>query len=227
MDATHLLSDAHRLEIVAAIEEVEAKSSAEIVCAVATESGRYDRAESIVGLLFALLGLGIAHGAYAGWSIDPGDFSGGAAVPLAVAAAAVVVGFVAGSMLASYVHAVRRLAVSEREIDEEVDLAAGHAFANAGVRSTANRTGLLIYVSLFEHRVLIFADEEAERALTEEGIRSLRDTAIEQLRKGKLAETFVETIRQAGERLQETLPADRELNPDELGNHVLEFHPRP
>lgn len=227
MDATHILSEAHRLEIMTAIEEVEKKTSAEIVCAVATESGRYDRAESIVGLLFALVALGATHAAYGGWLLTPGDFSEGTATPLAVQAAAVVVGFLLGNALASYVHVVRRLAVSEREIDEEVNRAAGHAFTAAGVRSTENRTGLLIYVSLFEQRLVIFADEAAERALTEAGIQSLRDTAVQQIRKGKLAETFIETIRRAGDRLEGALPADRQVNREELENHVLVFHPRP
>ena len=45
-------------------------------------------------------------------------------------------------------------------IEAEVDRAVVHAFVQAGVRSTASRSGILIYVSLFECRVVIFADEQ-------------------------------------------------------------------
>lgn len=44
-------------------------------------------------------------------------------------------------------------------IEAEVDRAGAHAFVQAGVRSTASRSDILIYVSLFECRVVIFADE--------------------------------------------------------------------
>ena len=39
------------------IREAETKTGAEIVCAVATESGRYDRAESIFGIFGAVIAL--------------------------------------------------------------------------------------------------------------------------------------------------------------------------
>lgn len=112
-------------------------------------------------------------------------------------------------------------------IEAEVDRAAAHAFVHAGVRSTASRSGILIYVSLFERRVVIFADEQDHQALMEDGIRTLRDIAARQLQKGDFAQTFLQAIEVAGRRLENSSPAQREMNPNELATHLLIFHPQP
>ena len=86
---------------------------------------------------------------------------------------------------------------------------------------------MLIYVSLFERRVVVLADHQALSVLGESGIEALRDTAVSHLKQGGLVDSFVETINQAATGLAEALPADSEENPDELSNRVLQFHPRP
>ena len=86
---------------------------------------------------------------------------------------------------------------------------------------------MLIYVSLFERRVVVLADHQALSVLGESGIEALRDTAVSHLKQGGLVDSFVETINQAATGLAEALPADSKENPDELSNRVLQFHPRP
>lgn len=226
MNANTVLTDAERQRIEQAIAEAERHTSAEIVCTVATESGRYDRAESLVGLAGALLGLSLAHAAHAWTTAATGNWTA-SALPLGWQALAVVLGFIAGSVLASYVHPLRRLLVSERELDQEVRRAAAHVFALASVASTTGRTGLLIYVSLFERRVMIRADEQVRQALGDDVIAQLRDRAVQDLRQGTVASTFLDLIEQVQAHLAERLPADRELAANELANHVLSFHPRP
>ena len=57
MNALKSLNSAQLEQIASAVQDAELKTGAEIVCAVTTESGRYDRAESIFGGLGAILGL--------------------------------------------------------------------------------------------------------------------------------------------------------------------------
>jgi len=64
-------------------------------------------------------------------------------------------------------------------------------------------------------------------ALGQERIDHLRDMAVADLKQGKHAQMFIDLINEMQPRLAEALPAERELNPDELANHVLSFHPRP
>ena len=59
--ATSFMDQGQVAELEQAIAGVEQQTSAEIVCAVATESGRYDRAEAIFGILFAVLTLVVVN----------------------------------------------------------------------------------------------------------------------------------------------------------------------
>lgn len=225
-NASSFLTSGERAQAEAAIAEAERQTSAEIVCAVSTESGRYDRAESILGLFWALVALSVVNLWGAGVDARTGAWSDSAGVALGWQALAVVVGFVAGSVAASYWHWARRLVVSAREIEEEVRRAATQVFSLAKMTSTHGRTGLLIYVSLFERRVLVLADKAVMDVLGQEGLDELRDLAIELLKKGRRAETFVRTVETAAGKLAPSLPP-HEGNPDELPNELILIHPRP
>jgi len=231
-NATTLLSDSDTQRIVEAIAAAERHTEAEFVCAVATESGRYDRAESIVGLFFALLALSLAYALQhqlGGGAWNHAEWGDAVATGLHVgyASLAVVVGFIAGSVLASYCHPVRRMVTSDAEMTAESERAASYVFSDAAVRLTTDRTGLLIYVSLFEHRVVVLADEKSKESLGEERIAAWRDVAVEALREGACAEAMINVVNSAAETLRESLPADRDTDADQLANHVLTFHPRP
>jgi len=88
-------------------------------------------------------------------------------------------------------------------------------------------SGLLVYVSLFEHRVVILADRRALEALGEERIGAIRDRAVESLKEGEVVDGCIAAIEAAGEVLREAFPVGREVNENELADHVLVFHPRP
>ncbi|MBI2319470.1 MAG: hypothetical protein HYY28_14795 [Betaproteobacteria bacterium] len=224
MHAAKAVDQRAREEIERAVAEAETLTSAELVCAIATESGRYDRAESLIGFALALVALSLAHVALA----EPAaDWMSGPSLALGWETAAAVLGFIAGSVLASYVHPLRRMVVGAREMEQEVQRAARSVFAQASVALTRGGTGVLIYVSLFERMVLILADSRAYQALGAASVESLRDLAVQHLRRGEYVETFIRTLRAAGERLAASLPAQRQSNPDELSNKVLVFPVRP
>jgi len=224
MNAKRFLSKRERKTLEEAVAAAEQRTAAEFVCAVATESGRYDRAESLVGLAVGLVGLAVVHFAFT-WTPSDSWFES-RAVPLALQAAAVVAGFVLGSVLASFSHALRRLFVSASELEAEVERAASHVFAVGRLASTRQRGGVLVYVSVFERRVVVLADSGAARLLGEDGIDALRNLATERLTRGKRLEAFTDTVGAAAERLAPALPAEA-VNPDELPDALLVFHPRP
>lgn len=225
MNAASVLDASARSLIENAVARVEKATSAEIVCAIATESGRYDRAESLLGLSMAILLLAVADLLFDS-SADQG-WSAGQGMVLGVQSAVVAAGFMLGSWLASTVHALRRPLVPARELAEEVARAADHVFALAAVGMTSGRTGVLVYVSLFERRVVVLADKRTYDVLGAEGVVALRDLALERLRGGDVAGAFTAAVEAAGERLKTRLPADAAANPDEISNKVLVFPGRP
>lgn len=218
MNALKFLADQKPIE--AAIARLEQRSSAEVVCVVATESGRYDRAESLLGLVLGLVGLAVAEGV---WSAVSGSW--GSPTPLLVQAAGVVVGFVAGLLLASFVHPLRRVLVSKAEREEEVRRGAWSAFTASRVGATAGRVGVLVYVSLFEHQVVVLLDTGVQALVPADFAAQLVDRAVAGLKAGKRTEALAELVDLLAQTLAEKLPAGTD-NPDELPNHVIALHPR-
>ena len=68
LNATTYLSQDEQQQVEAAIRDAEQHTSAEMVAVIATESGRYDRAESIVGLLGSVLGLIVLNSIASSWN---------------------------------------------------------------------------------------------------------------------------------------------------------------
>ena len=225
MSAKTFLSADAQAAVSAAIAAAEERTSAEIVCALATESGRYDRAEALLGLICALLGLLsvnlLTEGAAGG-----GSWEEAARIPYALQAAGVVFGFLAGNVLASYVHPLRRVFVGAGEAEAEVARAASHVFVNQRLASTRAKGGVLLYVSLFERRVLVLADEGAFAVLGQAGVDALRDQALAKLRAGERGATFEETVAAIAERLAGALPREVD-DANELADELLVYHPRP
>ncbi len=227
-DARRFLTEEEVRSVEEAISQAEARTAAEFVCAVATESGRYDRAESILGLISALALLAVTYrlpGLMADSSV--GEWAVVAPPGLVWLSLAVAVGFVLGNVLATYVHGLRRFFVSQTEIEQEVLRAASHVFAQRRVACTEAQAGVLIYVSLFEHRVVILCDQQAMKVLQQSDVEALRDIAVGQLKAGQRGQTFLTTLEAASGLLAERLPPPPEGEQNELPNDFVIFHPRP
>ncbi len=225
MKATTLLTQTDLDAIGQKIHTLEKQSQVEVVCACATESGRYDRAESIFGLIVAVLALCFVYAINERLPGQVGDWSA-APLELGWLVAAVVIGFVIGSLVASYVHSIRRRFVSQKQMDREVNRSVRQVYALAKVGSTDGKTGLLIYVSCFERKIVILAGATVQALIGQEMIERLCATSAEFLKQGKPLQAFVDPIDGVAERLISALPAAAEQQ-NELANHLLIFHPRP
>ena len=143
INALNQFSEEQRVRVAQRLAELEERTDAEVVCAVATESGRYDRAESLCGVLFSLVFLISAHKI-----MGAGSWDETASLPLSAQVLLVVVGFLLGGWLSSYCHGVRRLLVAPQEMVAEVDRSAHALFSRQGIAETTHSGGILIYLSL-------------------------------------------------------------------------------
>ena len=226
MNATRALNKEKQDEIARAIVEAEKTTSAELVCAVATESGRYDRAESIVGLVFGLVALCLTHVRVTGFTLQSGEWPSTEGLEMGWQCAAVVAGFILGSLFASYVHPLRRFFTRDEEMQSETWRAASHVFTQSSAEGIASRAAVVVYLSLFERRVVVLAGKAAHEALGDEGLKRIRDAAVAPLKTGDIAGALTAAVAEAAQLASYALPP-RENNPDELSNRVLVFHPRP
>ena len=202
-----------------AVAAAESRTSAEIVPVVVAVSGRYDRPEDIVGLWFAAASLTLA------WSFlpehpRPGDWG---SLPswahLLVLIASMVGGFVVGAAIGARVDWLRHLFTPARQMRDEVQSRARQVFFDSRVHHTSGKTGLLIYVSLFERMAAVLADDAVIERLGQSALDELRDQLTAALRTRSLDEALCATLDMVGQRLAAVLPrAEGDVNelPDAL-----------
>lgn len=87
---------------------------------------------------------------------------------------------------------------------------------------TLGRTGVLLYLSLKEHRADIVADEAIAAKVTPEIWGNAMAALIERVRVGKPGEGMAEAVRQMGIVLAEHFPKGDE-NPNELPDRLIEL----
>ncbi len=221
--ASKFFSTSQQATVIDAVRNAEENSAGEIVPVIATSSGRYDRAEDIFGLLCGLLTLS------AGWLFCPAfhpplDWESAGALQsvngLLPAIVAVVAGFLIGSILATRFPVLRLPFIPAAEMEAEVGRAAHAAFAKHRIHRTDGATGILLYVSLYEHRVVILPDDGIGAAADHQVWEQVRDKLLAGIRAGKPEEGFVEAIAVCGEILSAHCPR-KEDDKNELSNEIV------
>jgi putative membrane protein len=129
----------------AAVGDIEAQTSAEIVVALRRVSGPYRDADYLAGFLLALVALMVML--FVDYSFTLLAFPAG-----------VVGAFVAGTFFSTGIAPLRRSLTSPSRRRAEVRAAARAAVVDLGKSRTQGRTGILVFVSLFEREVEVVAD---------------------------------------------------------------------
>jgi putative membrane protein len=206
-------TDADLAAVRAAVEEAEKLTSGEIVPLVVAESDGYANAVwkgAAVGALAAALGAWAVYhwGGFWGeqlffWMVVP---------PTAGASL--------GFFLASAVAPLKRLLAGEELIELRTRRRAALAFLEEEVFQTRDRTGILIFVSLFEHRAIVLGDSGIHRQVDPGEWDGVVRLVVDGVRSGRPGAGLVAAIRECGALLQrhgvEIQPADT----DELGNEL-------
>ncbi len=205
--ASAYFDEGERERIAKAVGEAEMKTSAEIVPVVATASGRYDRAEDVVGLWFGAVAMFGCFGWLHAAGGEVGDWGEMAWwVDGLILVVCMVVGFVAGTILAMRVGWLRRLFTSRREMEDEVGKQARQAFFDSSIHHTEGGTGILMYVSIFERLAVVLADQAVLEAVGQETLDELCQSLTDGFGRGEMTKAFCEAIRVAGEKAGVKLP---------------------
>lgn len=218
MDAPHRLfrrffQEAELEAVRAAVTETERKTSGEIVPYVVEESDAYSGSLWKGTALGAFAGPMLAEGIY-----YLGNFWGGL-VPLWIALPAAAGGAL-GFLLTAYVPAIKRWVAGAEVLDLRTRERAARAFLEQEVFRTRDRTGILIFLSLFEHRVVVLGDSGINQKVEPGQWDGIVQTVVAGIRAGRPGEALVEAIRQCGELLERhglaIQPDDRNELKDEL-----------
>ena len=219
--ASQTFTEESRMKIRDAVAFAEKKTSGEIVPVAATASGRYDRAEDIFGFLVAIVTLGAAWLLF-GADVPAGDFDQPfmtTRLSLPVALILLVVSFSAGAALATWFPWLRLPFITKTEMTMEVERAAAAAFHSLRVSGAKSRTGVLIYVSLYERMVRVIADEaianQVDQSVWEEVVRLVVNGMV----MDSPAEGFAAAIHKSGEILSGPFPRPAD-DVDEISNEL-------
>jgi putative membrane protein len=202
-----LLTGEELQRIEQAVRAAEQKTAGEIVPMVVSASSRYAEID-LAGLS---IGLVIGTLASFAWHDPWASIHSQLLWPLAGAAAGYALCCIPG---------LKRRFIPDERVAEAVQLRSLAAFTGQGLHHTRAETGILIFVSLLEHRVVVLADrginEKVATGTWEEIVRIITDG----LKSGRACEAFCRAIERCGEILASHFPRAAD-DRDELANKLV------
>lgn len=202
------LSEDDRRRIEDAIVEAERRTTSELVTVVAEASGRYRYMPTLIAAaaVFVLSGAALLlpiprhfEAFYAGQ----------------------VFAFI-GLALGLNWGPVRFRLVPRSVKRRQARLLAHEQFLDLGLSSTANRTGLMLFVSAAEHYVEIIADRGIREKVDDSVWQGIIDGFVSEVRAGRIADGFVHAIAACTDILAEHFPW-HEGDQNELPNQLIEI----
>ena len=204
-----LFSEADRGRIREAVAKAEGRTSGEIVPYIVPRSGQYDaaiwRGASLSAVLVLCVVMLILQ-LYQGWSLSWLYTSWSLAV-LVLAAGTL------GAFATAFVPSLKRLFAGRTSLDREVHERAMRAFVEEEVFSTRERTGILLFISLFEHRIEVVGDTGINQKVTPDEWTDVVLRIREGIKAGKVADGLVAAIDMCGTLLER---GGVEIRPDDI-----------
>lgn len=191
-----------------AIRQAEAKTRGEIVTVIAHASGNYFYYPTLWAALLAILSP-VALLATP-WSLGP---LGIVEIQLFV--------FVLLAVGLRWAPIKQRLVPREQQ-RQYCARRAREQFLARNLHTTRERTGVLLYVSLFEHHVELLADAGIHAVVPAGTWEKIVADFTRQVRIGQTATGFIEAVTAVGDQLATHFPADG-TNPNELPDHLIEL----
>ena len=215
--AARFLSDKEKGEIETCVKEVEKKTSGEIVPMVVSASYHYPMSSMIGALIF---GLFISIAVTLIISIRK-SWGGVSMFDLWLFPAVFAVSFLIFHELIKRIPLLKRVFISKAEINEEVEEAALTSFYRNGLNNTRDRTGILIFISVFEHRAYVLADQGINAKVDKGVWQEIVDTVVHGIKRRRQAEVICQAVRRCGELISEHFPIKAD-DTDELDNLIIE-----
>src|SRR5688572_9634384 len=200
MDLKKKFSESDLQRIKDAVKKAEEKISGEIVPVIVERSGEYSIAKykaSLIGaaLVFVII---IIFDRYIINDTVHTLFYDPAFIFLMV-----VLGGAIGFSLGNYSDFIKRLLVSKRSLDAVSRQTAENAFLEEQVFNTRQRTGIMIFVSFFEHEVIVMADKGINDVVEQNQWDSIVQEIVRNIRRGKIVEALEDGIQRCGSILLE------------------------
>jgi putative membrane protein len=206
---SHLFTAEDLERIKAAVQAAEGKTSGEIVPYLVDRSDEYEESEWRLGILLALL---VLVGASAFHQLSELWLPLDVAILVLASASALLTGI----MLGKFVPPVKRFFAGKALIDRRVNARAAEAFLAEEVFKTRERTGILIFISVLEHKVLVLGDSGINARVEKTEWQHLVDALTRSISRGNPTAALLDAIGEAGNLLARRDVRRRPDDTDEL-----------
>jgi putative membrane protein len=178
-----------------AVKEAEDKISGEIVPVIVERSGNYTIALYKSALVFASLGFVFMIILDRYIITDPSNTL--YYDPVFIFFVVISSGLL-GVLLAIISEPFKRLFITRRHFEECTRIGAEAAFLEEEVFNTRHRTGIMIFISFFEHKVIVMADRGISKVVEQREWDALVASLIAGIREGKAVEGLESAIKRCG-----------------------------
>lgn len=208
-----LFSSADRERIEQAVKDAETQTSGEIIPYAVEASDGYEEATWRGGMTvggLTLLVFVLIHTFSNSWET----------FELMQVALGTIAAMLLGVAAANYVNAVKRFFAGKELMERRVAQRAAEAFLAEELFNTRDRTGILLFLSLLEHKVVVFGDSGINAKVEKSEWEEIVKTIVEGMRSGKPADGLIEAIRQCSELLKKQGVAIEAEDKNELNNRL-------
>ena len=213
MHVEKFFSPADLTEIETAIHEAEARTAGEIVPYVVSHSDHYEAAAWKGATLGAFLAVVAAAGLY-----ELGGFWGG--FILAWILLPPLAGGALGFAAAALVRPLKLWLAGQAAVEHHVHQRAAAAFLENEVFRTRERTGILVFLSLFERRVVVLGDSGINARVEQHEWDAVVARIVTGIRSGQPGTALASAIRRCGELLARRGVVARPDDTDELPDRL-------
>lgn len=183
------------------VKEAEKEISGEIVPVIVERSGTYVEAVYKAAMMFGLLCFLLII-VFDRYILDPNTVHTFFYDPLFIFLAVVVAGGI-GAALAAFSDGVKRMFISRQEMDQQTRQRAGNVFLEEEVFNTRHRTGIMIFISMFEHEVVVMADRGINKVVDQNEWDDMVRDLVGHIRRGAFVEGIQTEIKRCADILLE------------------------
>jgi putative membrane protein len=122
--------------------------------------------------------------------------------PLLIFLSITLAGFI-GAAATTFIEPLKRLLMSQSHMDKVTRQRAENAFLEEEVFNTRHRTGIMLFISFFEHEVIVMADRGISKVVEQKEWDKMVRAITENVRLGKVTEGIEAAILRCGEILLE------------------------
>lgn len=209
----NLFSQEDQTKIAEAVKKAELATSGEIVPYVVGQSDHYPEAGLRLGAFLAFIAL---------FAFVLLELGADMWLPYAASEAAIlaVVLFGIGMLLTSWIAPLKRTLITSGMLTQRVEERASMAFLSEEVFNTRERTGIMIFLSLFEHRVVVMGDSGINEKVEQKEWDAIVALITDSMKAGNPASGLVKAIDKCGTLLGDRGVEIREDDTNELDNSL-------